>query len=93
MQRGKFPSLKKVTGIRSLAALPFGGPLSTHWFSCFQKYGDSSIHSVAVFYKPGKIVTLMDHLVQEKNSGILIRKRDGLFLLPAQHCQCDKMEF
>lgn len=86
---GSFPSLKKVTGHRSLAALPFGGRYRLIDFM-LSNMVNSSIHSVAVFTSH-KNRSLMDHVGSGKQWD-LDRKRDGLFLFPP-NCQCDQDEF
>ncbi|PEM99722.1 glucose-1-phosphate adenylyltransferase [Bacillus wiedmannii] len=86
---GSFPSLKKVTGHRSLAALPFGGRYRLIDFM-LSNMVNSNIHSVAVFTSH-KNRSLMDHVGSGKQWD-LDRKRDGLFLFPP-NCQCDQDEF
>ncbi|PEE35511.1 sugar phosphate nucleotidyltransferase [Bacillus pseudomycoides] len=86
---GSFSSLKKVTGHRSLAALPFGGRYRLIDFM-LSNMVNSHIHSVAIFTSH-KNRSLMDHLGSGKQWD-LDRKRDGLFLFPP-NCQCDQDEF
>ncbi|EMA6344775.1 sugar phosphate nucleotidyltransferase [Bacillus cytotoxicus] len=86
---GSFPSLRNVTGHRSLAALPFGGRYRLIDFM-LSNMVNSHIHSVAIFTSH-KNRSLMDHLGSGKQWD-LDRKRDGLFLFPP-NCQCDQEEF